>query len=171
MALVVSLSMGCAAGVSEDDFDVLEADVGALADRVEIEDLMKTMSWSMDAGDMEAWLSIWSDDIQYVVPQYGVVIQGKAALEAIAPTMIFGREERTFSVGSNIMIDVNGDTATGKDYHVHYGYPIDPLTGNVTAERAFVDGMHLYEFSEEDGVWKITRIELVVHRMEPMLQQ
>ena len=71
IALAASLSIGCSAGVSQDDFDELEAkynaladeiednfseveaNYNALADEIEIEKVIKTMVWSMDEGDMK----------------------------------------------------------------------------------------------------------------------
>ncbi len=137
-----------------------------LPDRIEVENLPKTMAWAMDSGDRELWLSIWSDDIHYVVPQYDIDIRGKKALEEFGEAAIFTGEERRFSALTNIMVDVTGDTATGRDYFMHYGYPIDPDTGKASKERVLAEGMHFYEFGKEGGVWKITRLEVHLNRRD-----
>lgn len=147
----------------------LEAKVEALMklpDRIEVENLPKTMAWAMDSGDRELWLSVWSDDIRYLVPQYDIEINGKEALKEFGEAAIFTAEERKFSALTNIMVDVKGDTATGRDYFMHYGYPIDQETGKASEERAFSEGMHLYEFSKRDGVWKITKFEVYLNRRQ-----
>ena len=151
----------------ETDVKGLEAKVDALMklpDRIEVENLPKTMAWAMDSSDRVLWLSIWSDDIHYVVPQYDIDIRGKKALEEFGEMAIFAREERRFSALTNIMVDVAGDTATGRDYYMHYGYPIDPETGKASEKRALSEGMHFYEFGKRDGVWRITRFEVHLNR-------
>ncbi len=52
-----------------------------LPDLIEIENLMKNMVWAIDLGDKDLWLSIWSDDINYTVPQSNIDIKGKKALK------------------------------------------------------------------------------------------
>jgi len=142
----------------------LESTLKRLADRIEVEDLPKTMAWAMDSGDKELWLSVWSDDIHYVIPQYNIEIKGKEALMEFGEAAIFTWEERRFSSITNIMIDVKDDTATGRDYYMHYGFPIDPDTGKASEEPANAEGMHFYEFGKTDGIWKITRVEVYVNR-------
>jgi hypothetical protein len=158
------------------DVKQLEADVKRLGsrvdalmklrDRIEIEDLPKTMAWAMDSGDRELWLSVWSDDIRYSVPQYDIEINGREALLEFAEVSIFTREERRFSAITNMMVDVRGDTATGKDYYMHYGYPVAPETGEASEERAFSEGMHFYEFGKRDGAWKITGFRVHLNRRQ-----
>ena len=153
----------------ETDARKLEAKVDKLMklpDIIEIENLMKTMAWTMDLDDKDLWLSIWSDDIHYTVPQYNINIKGKKALKDFGERAVFNTEKRKFSTLMNIVIDVTGDTATGKDYFSHYGYPIDPETGKVSEERAISEGMHHYKFRKDEGVWKITKFEVYIHRRE-----
>jgi len=137
-----------------------------LLERIELENLLKTMVWTMDSGDRERWINIWSDDIHYIVPQYGLEINGKVALTEFAESAIFLREERRFSTLTNIMLDIDGDKAIGKDYYMHYGYPINPETGKSFENRAFSEGMHFYKFRKIDGEWKITDFEVTLNRRQ-----
>lgn len=151
----------------EGDVKRLDATVDALmklTDQIKLENLPKTMAWAMDSGDRELWLSIWSDDIYYLVPQYGIEIKGKEALMEFGDAAIFTWEERRFSAITNIMIDLKGDTAKGRDYYMHYGFPIEPDTGKLSEEPAYAEGIHFYEFGKLGGVWEITRIEVYVNR-------
>ncbi len=153
----------------ERDVKGLEAKVEALMklpDRMEVERLPTTLAWSMDSGDMELWLSLWSEDVHYVVPQYDIDIRGKAALKEFAAIAVFGLEARRFSAITNIAVDIKGSTATGKDYYIHYGYPINPETGKPSEERAVSEGQHFYEFAKLDGGWKITRVEVHLNRRQ-----
>jgi ketosteroid isomerase-like protein len=153
----------------ETDLRKLETKVDKLMkvpDQMEIENLIKTMAWSMDLGDRDAWLNIWSDDVHYAVPQYDIDIKGKKALKEFGDTHIFNREKKKFSALMNIMIDITGDTATARDYYTHYGYPINPDTGDTSEEPASSDGMHHYKLRKDEGIWKITSLEVYVHRRQ-----
>ena len=147
----------------------LEAGIGALIklpDVMAIENLLKGMVWAMDAGDGERWSSVFSDDIVYRVPQHGIEIAGIKALREFAEKIVFVIEERRLSAITNIMIDVEGDTATGRDYFTHFGYPIDMETGKASPERAISVGQHFYEFSKQDGVWRITKFDVHVSSLQ-----
>jgi ketosteroid isomerase-like protein len=179
LAVVACATAGCSSeGVSQEDFDALQAKVSDLEARAEIEDLIRSQVWAMDSGDMEGWLGLFSENIDYSAYNFGnetpllpFAITKKSVLEMVAPMMIFQRSEHTFSTISNIQIDVSGDTATGRDYYVHYEYPIDPRTGEATEERAYVEGMHFYGFAKEDGEWKITKLRAVTYRKDDLLKQ
>ena len=153
----------------EEKINSIDSKIGRLStllERIELENLLKTMVWTMDSGDRERWINLWSDDIHYVVPQYVLEINGKAALAEFAESAIFLREERRFSSLTNIIIDIDGDKATGKDYYMHYGYPIDAETGKPSEDRAFSEGMHFYKFRKIDGEWKITNFEVILNRRQ-----
>ncbi len=137
-----------------------------LPDVMAIENLLKGMVWAMDAGDGERWSSVFSDDIVYRVPQHDIEIAGIKALREFAEKIVFVIEERRFSAISNIMIDVEGDTATGRDYFTHVGYPSDMETGKASPERAISVGQHFYEFSKQDGVWRITKFDVHVSSLQ-----
>jgi hypothetical protein len=158
----------------ETDVRKLEAKVDKLMklpDIIEIENLMKTMVWAIDSDDKDLWLSLWSDDIRYTAPQHNIDIKSKKALKEFGERTVFGAEKRRFSTLMNLMIDVTGDTATGKDYFSHYGYPVNPETGEISEERAISEGIHYYKFRKDEGVWKITKFEVYIHRREGPQQQ
>jgi len=137
-----------------------------LPDTIELANLPKTMAWAMDSGDRELWLSVWSDDIKYLVPQYDIEINGKEALKDFGEKSVFTREERRFSAITNITVEIKGNTATGRDYYMHYGFPVDPETGEVSELRNVSEGMHFYEFGKKDGAWRITRMEVHLNRRQ-----
>lgn len=153
----------------EGDVRKLEARVDKLMklpDTVEIENLIKSMAWAMDLGDKDLWLGIWSDDVHYTVPQYNINIKGKEALKEFGEQAIFGAEKKRFSTLANILVEITGNTATGKDYFSHYGYPVNPETGKVSGERALSEGMHHYKFRRDESGWKISKLEVYIHRRE-----
>ena len=137
-----------------------------LLSSLEVENLPRAMAWAMDSGDREVWFGAFSDDVRYVVPQYDIDIRGKEALRDFAEVAVFGLEERRFSAITNILVEVKGETATGKDYFMHYGYPIDLETGQASELRNLSEGQHFHEFARQDGVWKITRMEVHLNRRQ-----
>ncbi len=189
LALLASLSVACSSGVSEEDLEALEArvdaletevegmDVGELADAAAIEEVIKTQVWAMDEGDMQTWLSIFSDDITYTAYNYGndtqlipIPVVNKQTLQMFAEMGIFGRSENSYSRISNLVVDVSGDTATAQDYYVHYENPINPVTQQAE-DRARIDGMHYYKLGKESGAWKITEIKVVTFYKDTIIQE
>ncbi|HEY48716.1 MAG TPA: nuclear transport factor 2 family protein [Dehalococcoidia bacterium] len=153
----------------ESDVKRLEGKVDALMklpDQIAVENTIKTMAWAMDSGDKELWMSIWDDDIRYLVPQYDLEIKGKEALSEFAEGAIFTREERRFSALTNVIVEVAGDTAKGRDYYMHYGFPLDAESGKAAEARTCAEGTHFYEFRKHDGAWKITRFEVYLNRRQ-----
>ncbi len=153
----------------EEDVRRLDAKLDVLLkvpDMIAVENVPKTMAWAMDSGDKELWLSVWSDDIVYRVPQYGIEILGKEKLSEFGDASIFTREERRFSAITNIMVEVDGDIATGRDYYMHYGFPFDPETGEAMEDRAFSEGQHYYRFRRVNGAWKIATFDVYLNRRQ-----
>jgi len=153
----------------EEDIKRVEGKVDALMklpDHIAVENTIKTMAWAMDSGDRELWMSIWDDDIVYLVPQYDLEIKGREALAEFAEGAIFTREERRFSSLTNMMVEVTGDTAKGRDYYTHYGFPVDAETGKPAGQRTCAEGTHFYEFRKRQGSWKIKNFEVYMNRRQ-----
>jgi ketosteroid isomerase-like protein len=134
------------------------------ADMLEIERLTKTYAWAVDDEDGELFLSIWSDDVEYVVQMtdLSVSITGIEELEA-ATDFIFATEKGCFSSLSNLLIEIEGDTAKGRDYFQHTGYRVSLDTGEVEEEPTLFWGRNYWEFRKQDGVWKVTKKEAREH--------
>lgn len=138
-----------------------------LPDTMEIENLMKSMVWALDLGDKDLWLRLWSDDAQYIVQNEDIHLKGIKAIKEYAERILFASEKRRFTTLANTIIEISDDVATGKAYFIHYGYPINAETGEVSKERRLSEGMHYYKFrKDEDSAWKINRFEVYVHRRE-----
>jgi hypothetical protein len=153
----------------EADVRKLEAKVDRLMklpDIIELENLVKNSAWVMDLGDKDLWLNIWSDDAHYLSPQENIDIRGRKALKEFSEQSLFSKEKKRFTSLMNIMIEATGSTATGKCHYSHYGYPIDSETGEVSQQPAFSDGIYYYKFRKDDDIWKITKLEVYVHRRQ-----
>jgi ketosteroid isomerase-like protein len=131
---------------------------------IEIEQLTKTYAWALDAKDRELYWSVFSDDIRLVgrAKELSYILTGIEELRA-ATDFIFSSEKGAFSAISNLLVEIKGDTATGRDYYQHYSYRVNWKTGEVDKEPTLARGRHLWEFRKQDGVWKITRMESREH--------
>jgi hypothetical protein len=177
--LVVSLAIALLAGCGSDgDGDSDEAD---------IEGVLMTYAWSMDSLDKETWLSVFSDDLEgYTVYHYDAEsgdevpvlevpvppdhalyadiggLSAKEQLAHLSDMMIFERIIVAQSYLSNIVVEVDGDTAVGRDYFTHWEI-VDPshvasiYQGMDGEHWYFQNGRHEHQLVEDDGGWKIVR--------------
>ena len=131
---------------------------------IELEQLTKTYAWALDANDRELYWSVFSDDVRLIGRTKGLsyMLTGIEDLRA-ATDFIFASEKAAFSTLSNLLVEIKGDTATGRDYYHHYSYRVNWETGEVDKEPTLTRGRHLWEFRKQDGVWKITRMESREH--------
>jgi ketosteroid isomerase-like protein len=133
-------------------------------DKLEIEQLTRTYVWAVDARDRELFLSLFSDDIEWVIQtkELSYIITGIEQLKK-ATDFILSSEKGKFSSLSNLLVEIKGNTATGQDYYEHYGYRVDSKTGGVEKEPTITRGRHFWEFRKQSGVWKVTRMEVREH--------
>lgn len=133
-------------------------------DMLEIEALTKKYAWAVDNKDRELFLSIFSDDVEYVVKMLdlSISIVGIEELDA-ATDFIFATEKGCFTTLSNLLIEISGDRAKGEDYFQHTAYRVNAQTGEVEEKQTLFWGRNYWEFRKEDGVWKVTRKEAREH--------
>lgn len=123
----------------------------------EIAKLLITYPWALDSKDVELITSLFASDARFDLSEYGVApVVGKAALRTLY-TELFSRGGSSFSSFSNVRINVEGDTATGADYFMHYDYP---APGASDPKRPYVEGQHFYTFVKEGGAWKISSMRV-----------
>lgn len=200
VALVGTLSAGCAAGAGEADFDALQDEVTALRaevdalsmlqDRMDIEDLIRTYACSMDELDKETWLSVFSDNLEsYAVyesggetplimfPVPGQEGTAKEQLAGMCSMMIFDRVLAGQSALSNLIVDVHDETsATARDYFAHWEIVNPTAMGSIAQGMDvmhwyFQEGTHDYMLAREEGGWKITRFTGHLYRTEARERQ
>jgi hypothetical protein len=135
--------------------DDLEHRLGALEDRVAIEDLINAYGPSVDSGDIAALVGLWSNDGWYSVDG--------ARTEARDLSIIIEREshQRYLAAGcAHVMsaprIDLRGDSAEARNYScvlvaAESGWRTDRVSANY------------WTFSRENGSWRIrTRTNEVI---------
>ncbi len=85
------------------------------ADRTMIQDLLGRYAFAIDyqTNDPNAWASLFTDDGRFEIPAMRVVVKGRTALRDFAAGL-----HRTIPglhhVMTNFVVDVTGDTASGK---------------------------------------------------------
>lgn len=147
----------------------------------------------MDKHDKIAWLTVFSEELRsynaYMLgdpvpvaqipvdkedPLYDRIgtLSPKKQSGAKCDVMVFERVKVAQSTISNVMISLTGDnTATGKDYFRHWEI-VDPNHPACQARNLddkhwyFQEGKHEWEFSKEDGIWKVVNFKCVIYRGE-----
>lgn len=123
----------------------------------EIARLPVAYAWAVDAKDIDGMMAIFAEDAVYDLSAYGQQSAvGHEALRQFFTQWVFRAEQCSFSSISNVRVKIDGTTATGADYFMHFGYH-DPNYGGENG-RHYVEGQHFYEFVLEDGHWKIARM-------------
>ena len=120
----------------------------------EVGKLPITYAWAVDAKDIDAMMSIFSEDVVYDLSAYGYPsVVGQAAVRNFFLYAVFPSEQCSFSSISNVTFELEGNQGTGADYFVHWGYNNPRYPANT---RYYAEGQHFYEFKRENGEWKIS---------------
>lgn len=121
----------------------MEADIAAISNNIE------EYTSSMNAGDLDRWISLWADDAIQMAPGAPAVIgkeQIRAKYESIFPLFVF---KMTIA---NEDVKISGDLACS---YGNYTVSMTPKTGG---ETIMIDGKYLsIEERQADGSWKIIR--------------
>lgn len=160
LALVAFALFGCATGG------------GSLGharahDELEIARLPVLFAWAVDEKDIDRLTGLFSEHVVYDLSAYGFPpTRGRAAVRELFLSGVFPYVRCSTLTISNVRIEWSGDTASGADYFVHYGY--DPR-GAPAHTRSHTEGRHHYRFTREAGAWKIAEIrgEPRFERREP----
>ena len=140
MVLLLFVTLGCE---KQNEVVDVEADISAINSNI------KQYTSSMNAGDLDSWISLWADDAVQLGPDAPAVIgkeQIRAKYESIFPLF-------TFSMTiNNEDVKISGDLAVS---HGNYTVSMTPKAGGETIE---IDGKYLsIEERQADGSWKIIR--------------
>ena len=140
MVFSLFVILGC--GKQSNARDV-EADISAINDNIE------QYTSSMNAGDLDRWISLWADDAIQLAPDAPAVIgkeQIRAKYESIFPLFIFN------------MSIANEDVKISGDLACSYGNYTVSMTPKAGGETIMIDGKYLsIEERQADGSWKIIR--------------
>lgn len=128
--------------------DNLEHMIRWVVDLEEIKILMAKYCHGIDQKNEEVFLSIWSDDADYLLPRgAGHGIDGVRDLVR----KVWREVPQCHHHITNPVIDVHGDTATAATDVFYFR-----LTADGT--RVLLSGRYAFDFIKRDGQWKTKRL-------------
>lgn len=140
MVLSLFVVLGCE---KQNEVGDVGADISAINNNID------QYTSSMNAGDLDRWISLWADDAIQMAPDAPAVIgkeQIRRKYESIFPLFIFK------------MTIANEDVKIGGDLAVSYGNYTVSMTPKAGGEIIVIDGKYLsIEERQADGSWKIIR--------------
>ncbi|WP_435101592.1 nuclear transport factor 2 family protein [Halarchaeum sp. P4] len=117
-----------------------------------IERLKHQYCYRIDDGDYAEWAALFTEDGRFVMDD-GTTFEGRAELEAFGTDVFDDVYEETAHTVTNAVVDVNGDTATGRWYLALYHETAEGETG--VQQATYRD-----EFEKVDGEWRIADVDL-----------
>ncbi|MFT3660995.1 MAG: nuclear transport factor 2 family protein [Gordonia sp. (in: high G+C Gram-positive bacteria)] len=126
-----------------------EAEIQWAVDVAEIKQLMSKYCRGIDRHDEELFMSIWSDDAEYILPRgEGTGIDGVRDLVRKVWTQV----ARCHHHITNPIIETDGDTASATTDVFYFRLTADGV-------NCLLSGGYSFEFVRVDGDWKVRRLE------------
>ena len=114
-----------------------------------VNEIWEQYAASVNAGDVEGWISLWTDDGIQMRPNSPSIV-GKEAIRA--------RRESAAELFSVEMEIINEEVQTSGDWAIARGIYTAVLTPKAGGEETFVDGKYMTLLQRQpDGSWKIYR--------------
>jgi ketosteroid isomerase-like protein len=128
---------------------------GRTSDRTAIEELRAAYCYRLDDGDVDGWVDLFTEDavVDYV-SRDGLLV-GREALRGLAREWMVERDETRVHTVSNPLVEIDGDTASGRWY-----YRAVTLAPDGSGHRE--QGRYDEEYRRVDGEWRIARLETTV---------
>jgi hypothetical protein len=140
---------------------VVDAELRALRDRLEVSDAITRYAFALDQADWEALGAVFADEVRLEAPHVDVAspaISRQEFVELARQTV--GGFEATHHLIPNHLVEVDGDTAICRAYaHAWHTVPTAPGVADYCLVRGF------YEFGlvrTNDG-WRINRMVISFH--------
>lgn len=130
--------------------DDLQARVQRLEDILEIQQLFIDYGHHLDAGDFEAYASLFANEGEVLLGPLGRA-KGRDQIRALMEKALDGAVGRSFHVISNPMIALRGDTATSDVMWTVVRHGEDGLPA------LSMIGRHRDELVREDGRWRFLK--------------
>lgn len=115
-------------------------------DRLEIFSLYARYSWAVDFGDSDAYAACFAPDAVVLGRSIGEV-RGR---EQISKIPAVNSRHRTKHVTTNMLVEGDGDQASGRAYFVYLTAPID------RGLKVSLSGEYHDRFRRDQGEWLIT---------------
>ncbi len=163
------------------EYDELKSRLDELESRQEIERLIINYGKAADAvngkKDYDLFVSLFSEDCVYTNPKFGFKLEGNSdktpvfdkndPRKMVKPggvgwlfnNVILPNQEDYCSLIANITIDIDGDTATGSDHMIRYGYKRPKPSDPTPQDLEFTYALHRFKFTRINKTWKISWFE------------
>jgi ketosteroid isomerase-like protein len=128
---------------------------GRARDRAAIEELRAAYCYRLDDGDVDGWVDLFTEDAVVDYVSRDDLLVGREAIRGLAREWIVERDETRVHTVHNPVIELDGDTASGRWYYRAVTLAPD---GSGLREQ----GRYDEQYRRVDGDWKIARLETTV---------
>ena len=132
----------------------------AAADRVMIQDLLGRYAWGLDHGPAEVWANVFTADGIFEAPNLGFRVAGRDRLIEFAND-VHRTMPSVHHIMTNHMIDVAGDTATGR-------CALNAFWAREDAVYPALQGWYEDDYALTAGQWRIRHRRAFVAHPEAM---
>lgn len=129
----------------------------ALADKAEIETLITSYYYNLGRSSADSFGRFYAEDAEMVLGD--TVFKGREGIEGAYRGTSDSPQRRAFAfniVIGNLLVKVNGDTATARLIFTEY---LTDKQGD--APRVYVQGREFDHLVKEDGAWKFKRRQII----------
>jgi ketosteroid isomerase-like protein len=136
----------------------IDDSIQTVASRLAIEELNIGYCLSIDARDVDAFLSWWSEDAVWSMPfaSFSGHEAIRQAFEAIVQSVVATRH-----LSGNLAISLDGDHATARSYCFYESIGLDGTAS--TGWASYRD-----EFVRNDGQWRFLRRDVSLDELSPL---
>ncbi len=129
--------------------DTLEQKIQWVIDLEEIKTLMAKYCHGIDKKDAQTFLSIWSDDADYLLPRgEGHGIDGIRLLVE----KVWREVPQCHHHITNPVVEIDGATATAKADVIYFRLTSD-------GRHQLLSGVYAFDFVRREGEWKIRKLD------------
>ena len=118
----------------------------------EIRKIVDDYCLKQDKRQLDAFLSIMTDDFCLTFPGWNLNLQGKENIKKFYEDVIYPGNEYNLHQVTNLDIKVNGSKAEAESYHILH---IKTVKGDL--QEAY--GRYQFQFRKEGGRWKLARVD------------
>ncbi|UCE72915.1 MAG: nuclear transport factor 2 family protein [Methanomassiliicoccales archaeon] len=134
--------------------DDLERRISKLEDESEIRRVFYNYCFRQDQRNVEAFLSLLTDDVRLAFPGWDLEVNGKENLKKYFIEQVFATHEYHMHKVTNFNVQIDGEKAYGEAYlSLHSSYQGEP-------QEAYI--RYMLQFRKEKGMWLLNEINCEV---------
>jgi len=118
----------------------------------EIRKVIYNYCFKQDKRELDAFLSILTDDFRLTFPGWNLDVRGKDNIKNLYTERIFPGHEYNLHQVTNVNIEVEGDRAEAEAFYV-----IHTKTAQGDPQEAY--GRYIFQLRKEGGKWKLAQVD------------